>query len=266
MRSFILALIVLTACGGPSGLKFKDPTAAKKPEPAYKTKQFDRGTAFGEMMESVLKPRCFACHNPEKKEGKIDLTSYESIMSKKNLVIAGEPAKSRLHEVLSLNEMPPTPGETLTTEQRDLVYKWIASGARENNESGAPSPTPSPTSAPSASPEAPAAPEPLTLSTPTPNSTNSPASEPNRGVFDTQIKTLLDKNCVECHGEKKKKAGLDFTTYEKLMSEDGLIEPGSPEESALWVQIRDGEMPPDNPLKDEIRLQIFNWIKDGAEN
>ncbi|MEQ1875721.1 MAG: c-type cytochrome domain-containing protein [Bdellovibrionia bacterium] len=290
--------LIVTACNqGPSNLNFKEPGAVGSAKKQYKT--FDRSTAFGLMMETVVKPKCLSCHDSETKKGKVDLSSYESIMGTSDLVVPGEPSKSELFRVLAENEMPPRPNETLSTTDKDTVHKWIASGAKDETgkataEKAAPAEPvkpvtpPTPTPAPIAAPapiqyppgltpyngqyptqypgqytgytQLPPAPSPVATPAPT------PAPVPMPTGYSAIVKDVLAQNCFECHGVKKKKAGLDFTSYEKIMGEDGLIVPGNPDESPLYIQVRDQMMPPDNPLKDELKSKLYEWIKSGAKN
>jgi mono/diheme cytochrome c family protein len=88
------------------------------------------------------------------------------------------------------------------------------------------------------------------------------------------INSILDKNCVSCHGEGEVKGGLRMDTYESLMKggKDGpVIAPGNPEKSVLLQRIT---LPPGHkqlmpaegkpPLKPEEIAWITAWVKQGA--
>ena len=52
----------------------------------------------------------------------------------------------------------------------------------------------------------------------------------------SEIQSLLDQNCVKCHGPLKQKSGLELDSLESVLkgSEDGpVIAPGKPEDSKL---------------------------------
>ncbi len=93
--------------------------------------------------------------------------------------------------------------------------------------------------------------------------------------FNTDIRPIVNKNCIACHGGVKQNGGLSFLFREDALStetESGLqaIIPGDPENSELMKRLvhHDAEirMPLEkDPLsKDEIEL-IRKWIKQGAE-
>lgn len=103
-----------------------------------------------------------------------------------------------------------------------------------------------------------------------------PAPAQRDGItFAANIKPIFNGACVECHGEKKQKAGLRLDSHEAALkgSDEGAIfEAGKSEDSRLIHSIaRVGEedhwMPPiDNgkPLTlDQIAL-IRAWIDQGA--
>jgi len=85
---------------------------------------------------------------------------------------------------------------------------------------------------------------------------------------------IFDSNCVACHGDEKRKGGLQVDSYEFLMrgGEDGpVIIPGQPEKSILLQRIT---LPADHkkfmpaegkpPLKPEEIVWIRAWILQGA--
>ena len=91
--------------------------------------------------------------------------------------------------------------------------------------------------------------------------------------FAKSIQPILEKRCLECHGEKKQKAELRLDSKDAALkgSEDGkVIIPGKPDESAVVKRIslpegHDDIMPPKgDPLtKEQIEL-IKKWISEGA--
>lgn len=88
-------------------------------------------------------------------------------------------------------------------------------------------------------------------------------------LFETDIRPLLERRCMECHGEEQQKAELNLATHATLLTggESGkVIEPGDRVASLLFEYVRDGIMPPDDaePLSQEEVALIGRWIDAGA--
>ena len=91
--------------------------------------------------------------------------------------------------------------------------------------------------------------------------------------FKKDIQPILEKNCYECHSEKrgKKKAGYVFDDLETLkldINPKGAIVPGNPAESHLFEVIANPEheahMPPKDNLSDREIEKFRTWITEGA--
>ncbi|MCH9774974.1 MAG: PSD1 and planctomycete cytochrome C domain-containing protein [Planctomycetes bacterium] len=87
--------------------------------------------------------------------------------------------------------------------------------------------------------------------------------------FEEQVRPLLIKHCIECHGPKKQFAELRLDSRDHLLKggETGpAIKVNHPDESLLITAVRREslEMPPDNPLKTEEIEILSTWIKHGA--
>ena len=86
-------------------------------------------------------------------------------------------------------------------------------------------------------------------------------------VWDTDIASIFQSNCVKCHGGAKKKAGLDLRSYESLIEggESGpVIVHGSAEESALFRVVLKGSdphMPPKGQLDERNIKDLRSWIE-----
>ncbi len=80
----------------------------------------------------VLQSSCAisGCHDATTHEGGYNYTSYSNTM---NSVSSGNPADSKLYEVITIGEaedrMPPNPYAPLSAEVIDSIYKWISYGA-----------------------------------------------------------------------------------------------------------------------------------------
>ncbi|MGE0761172.1 MAG: c-type cytochrome domain-containing protein, partial [Pirellulaceae bacterium] len=88
-------------------------------------------------------------------------------------------------------------------------------------------------------------------------------------LFERQLQPLLARKCGECHGESTVRGGLRLTTAVGLRAggESGpALVPGQPDESPLYVRVRDGEMPPEGhpPLDESEVAAIATWIREGA--
>src|SRR6266478_8035773 len=86
-----------------------------------------------------------------------------------------------------------------------------------------------------------------------------PASDKKGVTYATDIKPILDKSCIKCHGPEKQKGKLRLDTLDAVLKggEDGkVVEPGKSEESILVhnvAHVGDEDLfmpPPDN--KDKI--------------
>src|SRR3954449_8352175 len=73
-----------------------------------------------------------------------------------------------------------------------------------------------------------------------------PAFAQRDPLFKTEILPVLEKNCVQCHGQQNKMAKLDLSSFTGMMegSASGpVIAPGKPERSLLWKLIETDQMP-----------------------
>jgi Planctomycete cytochrome C len=75
------------------------------------------------------------CHDAASHQDGIELTSYQKIMTTAD-VDPGDPNGSKLYKVLNETDptkiMPRPPSSSLTQAEKDLIYKWILQGAKNN--------------------------------------------------------------------------------------------------------------------------------------
>ena len=88
---------------------------------------------YDDHIRPLLENKCFSCHNPDKKKGGLELTSYGGLMNGGSggaVVDAGNPQASRLWTCSSKKEEPYMPPEGAPLEAKDLALlsKWIAGG------------------------------------------------------------------------------------------------------------------------------------------
>ncbi len=90
---------------------------------------------FSRDVAPILVANCMNCHNPERKRGRFDLTTFDALMKgadKEKVIAPGKPDES--HIVLRLKQeetpkMPPGQND-LAAPAIALIEKWIKEGAR----------------------------------------------------------------------------------------------------------------------------------------
>ena len=91
--------------------------------------------------------------------------------------------------------------------------------------------------------------------------------------FNTEVKPLLNKKCISCHGGVKQKGGFSLLFREEALAKGASgrpgIVPGDPEESELIRRLTltdDDERMPyhEHPLSDEEIDLLRRWVKEGA--
>src|SRR5262249_27707312 len=92
--------------------------------------------SYEKEVEPILVNKCAFCHSGNLKEGRLDLSSYETMMKggKRGVpLVAGKPDESLLVKLCGKTMkplMPPKSEEPLTPEELALIKLWIAQGAR----------------------------------------------------------------------------------------------------------------------------------------
>lgn len=79
------------------------------------------------------------------------------------------------------------------------------------------------------------------------------------------IKPILDKNCVNCHGGLETKKGINLASYSAVMGGRNMVVAGDPDRSRLIRVIKRGEMPPAGPLPADEIERLAAWIRAGAK-
>lgn len=116
----------------------------------------------------ILTSNCTMCHNSNSGgEENFDLRSWTGVMNS-GIVRPGKPSSSKFYKVITApggeDLMPRAPYSRLSQAQVDLIYKWIAQGAKY-----------------------------LTCN----------ACNPKDSSFKSAIKPFIDNNCVGCHKSGK---------------------------------------------------------------
>ena len=94
------------------------------------------------------------------------------------------------------------------------------------------------------------------------------AEETGIQFFEKNIKSVLTTQCYSCHSSNSKdvKGGLSLDTRQGILNggDSGpSVVPGKTDESILLDYIESGDMPPDNPLNEEVVNNFRQWIKMG---
>lgn len=96
----------------------------------------DQAMAYEDIIEPILQTRCKSCHNPDRTEGELLMTSFEQLMVGGEggpVVVEHQPEASELYRRLQLperdeNRMPPRGRRQLTSDQIKLIGWWIEQG------------------------------------------------------------------------------------------------------------------------------------------
>ncbi|MGA0133641.1 MAG: c-type cytochrome domain-containing protein, partial [Opitutales bacterium] len=95
---------------------------------------------YDDHVRPLLENKCFSCHNPDKKKGGLELTSYAGLVdggSGGAVIDPGNPSASRLWTCSSKKEEPFMPPEGAPLDAKDLatLSKWIEGGALQSKNS-----------------------------------------------------------------------------------------------------------------------------------
>src|SRR6185312_12155585 len=86
--------------------------------------------------------------------------------------------------------------------------------------------------------------------------------------FEKSVLPIFQAKCLNCHGEKRQKGGLDLRVKSAILKggESGsALKPGSLKGSILWEKIRTDEMPEgEKKLTAAEKDTIRKWIEAGA--
>ncbi len=91
---------------------------------------------FDDHVLPIFREHCCGCHNPDKKTGGLDLSSFGQAMaggSSGGVIDAGDAAGSYLYQLVTHESEPKMPPEAdkLSAVSLDVIHKWIAGGAIE---------------------------------------------------------------------------------------------------------------------------------------
>lgn len=179
---------------------------------------------FKEQVMPILQENCVKCHNTQNKKHDIALDTYENILK----TIRVGSIENEIAEVIVKNEMPPGSHKKLTPEEKTIVLTWIKQGMPNNSS------------------------EDLNANAPT----NSLLS------YNSDVKTLIDGYCINCHNTAKQAAGYDLTKPETVieMAQSGLLlKVINHADGVRGMPLRGDKMP-----ENEIAV-IKNWIENNSK-
>jgi hypothetical protein len=116
--------------------------AKKKSAPAKKPAKL----TYDEHVKPIFRAKCFSCHNPDKKSGGLDLTTYGALRqggASGEEIEVGDPGASFLYLVVSHESEPAMPpnSDRLPEDQLATISNWITGGALEGDSSKVAKPT-----------------------------------------------------------------------------------------------------------------------------
>ncbi len=97
---------------------------------------------YDDQIFPIFESKCLNCHNPDKKKGDLDLSTYTGTMSGSSggkIALSGDGGSSKLYTVTVHTEEPvmPPEGDKIAKKDADLIRAWIDGGLLENKGSKA---------------------------------------------------------------------------------------------------------------------------------
>src|SRR5262249_49105885 len=134
MRSYLtLSLLVLQ----PAAALAEEKNEPKGVQP-IKVVMLDRKSpvAYEKEIEPILVNKCLFCHSGPVKEGRLDMSTYESLVKggkRGKTIVPGKSAESLMVKLAGRTQrptMPPKSEEPLTPQELALIKLWIDQGAK----------------------------------------------------------------------------------------------------------------------------------------
>ena len=100
---------------------------------------------FDDNVLPVLRQRCGSCHNPDKKAGGLDITTYTGLLAgggSGGSIEPGDAGASYLYKLVTQEDEPKMPPDSppIPEEERAILKRWIDGGVLENKGSKAAAP------------------------------------------------------------------------------------------------------------------------------
>lgn len=105
----------------------------------------DDAVTFDDNILPVLRQRCGSCHNPDKKAGGLDITTYTGLMAgggSGGSIEPGDASASYLYRLVTHQDEPKMPPDSppIPGEEQAVLERWIDGGILENKGSRAAAP------------------------------------------------------------------------------------------------------------------------------
>ena len=105
----------------------------------------DDAVTFDDNVLPVLRQRCGSCHNPDKKAGGLDITTYTGLMAgggSGGSIEPGDASASYLYRLVTQEDEPKMPPDSppIPEEEQAILKRWIDGGILENRGSKAAAP------------------------------------------------------------------------------------------------------------------------------
>lgn len=231
--SIVVLTLLLASCADYAQGPYhpRDDDDDDRPDTTDTTGSNDSTVCFSRDVLPILISNCTMaeCHDADRPEEDINLTSYLSIMNgKKSIVTPGRPNDSKLYESLVEDEsderMPPPP-RSLSQAQIDLIAKWIREGAKDRD-----------------------------------CSTDPVACDTANVLYATHVQPLMAQHCTGCHGGAAPEAGIDLSQRSTVetYARNGLLV-GTMSHSIGFLK-----MPPSGPRVSDCTIgTVKAWISQG---
>lgn len=168
----LIAAVLINACKHEPAQIAINPTPIPGPVP-------NNGVCFESDVLPLFQTNCAksGCHDATSHVEDLVLDSYTNIVKKG--IVPGKANSSKLYEVLfksGSDKMPPLPNADLTTDQKNLIGKWINEGAK--------------------------------------NTTNCGSScDSNQFKYAANIAPMMNTYCVGCHGGTAPSGNINLSIY-----------------------------------------------------
>lgn len=106
--------------------KLPDPPPTPREDPSLATPIFEKHVL------PIFKAKCMACHSGTRKKGGVDVRTVTALVGSgegDGVLVRGSITKSRLWRAIDSGKMPKA-GEKLTDEEKELIRRWIITGAK----------------------------------------------------------------------------------------------------------------------------------------
>jgi len=83
------------------------------------------------------------------------------------------------------------------------------------------------------------------------------------GTYASIDANIFQPLCYRCHTGTNPAGGDDFSNYPSLLTSYDIVS-GNPEQSQLYIDVKNGVMPKGGPALSAVQVQaIYDWIKNG---